>query len=113
MNTMTTATSTTTNAPTAAAALTHLAACRVCGASMPALLLTGTAAPACPACVVQSGTESAAADHLAALLIPAVKIWAAHWEQAGLSLGTLRSLLELEGGQWSFTDPLSQAAPPR
>ncbi|WP_161881489.1 hypothetical protein [Deinococcus alpinitundrae] len=88
----------TTNSTTA---LTH---CAVCGSITPAPMLTGPAA--CPACAVQSLAEAAAANHLAALLRPIVQTWAAHWVEAGLSSSTLSRLLELEGSQWGFTDPL-------
>ncbi|TSA87897.1 hypothetical protein FNU79_01230 [Deinococcus detaillensis] len=84
-----------------AASLPH---CAVCGAIVPASMLTGPAA--CPACAVRSMAEAAAADHLTALLTPIIQQWAAHWVEAGLSSSTLASLLELEGNQWAFTDPL-------
>ena len=92
---------------------TALIHCAICGINTTASMLIGPAA--CPACALQSLAEATAAEHLTALLTPIVQNWAAHWVEAGLSSSTLASLLELEGSQWAFTDPLGtlNTHPPR
>lgn len=47
----------------------------------------------CPACTARVALEDAAAQHLRALLTPAVATWVQHWNAAGVHLEDLADTL--------------------
>lgn len=76
--------------------------CDACGKpdAQPALHRPGGLEHLCPDCTARAALRDAAAEHLHALLWPAVVTWAQHWKAAGLKPGELSTLLDLEGGYW-------------
>lgn len=81
---------------------TQPALCDQCAAApgLPMPHRPGNMEVLCPACAAQGAVMDDAAEHLHAMLSPALTAWARHWHAAGLDLGQLAGLLELEGAYW-------------
>ena len=77
--------------------------CEACNSTLPALLLphrVGNLEVLCPACTARTALTDAAWEHLHALLIPTVTVWAKHWAAAGLPAQALTCILDAEGTYW-------------
>lgn len=74
------------------------AVCAGCGQTPALMDPLGDGEDLCPKCSAVHVLETAAAEHLRRLILPAVSAWAAHWQSSGLTRKQLLALVNETGG---------------